>query len=918
MTAELEAMTANQTESRPKKREKFGSYGDKIDTEIDDYIVRVAHINVQTMPREEDDLRMHNLRRWAKETKASIISLPETNWDYNMIHHEERPDTFIPRWFQGTKVISTWLKRDEHDITHERSQQGGVTLVSHSRIAGTINKSGIDQSKLGRWVWQRFQGANHYRTTVISLYFPNNNQRQTGSVYMQQAAVLAQKYPDEQKDVINEYVKDLTDFAEERISEGDQILIMGDFNQDTQRWSSPLIKALMGLGMRNLIEERHKGVKLPPTFERGSHAIDAIWGTSLLSFEAAGHEDFEKTPFSSHCGIWGDLKITSIIGNGMEASVRPAYRRLQTKIPKIKNKYNKIADEQFKSRKLDERWDKLDTAVRHQGYITAEQESQYNAMHLENRRCLIAAERRCSKIRCGMVDFSVKVHDAMGSIICWRLLIAREKLKGKKNRPRSVTVKRRSKKWNFDISQANGLNLEELKLKEAEAVKEYLKVKPKAGTLREEFFSELAFDRSQEDGVKMESHLKQIIHQHNENKMWSRIKAATKKITGGAASYVETKVNNETVRITERGPLEAAITKANKSKLQQTNNIEIRSEPLRSHFGEQGDVNKWEQIHKGTLRLPDDFPAEKGLKLFFERIASNHLPYIDIIPTEEEYNKGWKKMREKTSCAPPIHFGHFRAPAVGSTVSKIHTITSNLPMIAGFVPDLWKECVNTMLVKKINDMRPEKLRLVTLLEPQYLQNTKLVNKSMMAHAEKHNALAPEQYGSRRGKNSRTHCLHKRLLYDRTRLQHSTLVLIANDLKSCYDRIVMMVAYLVLRDYGISEEVAKVVTTCMMEMRHKIRTTYGDSKEYYGGDKWEDGIKPAGNGQGNGDGPGLFTGISSECLDILRKEGYGVEIISAVSQVTLVLCGFAFVDDADITQSGKTVPDAMKKAQETHS
>ena len=73
-------------------------------------------------------------------------------------------------------------------------------------------------------------------------------------------------------------------------------------------------------------------------------------------------------------------------------------------------------------------------------------------------------------------------------------------------------------------------------------------------------------------------------------------------------------------------------------------------------------------------------------------------------------------------------------------------------------------------------MRAKKLRLITLLEPQYLQVAKIVNREMMANAEWYNALAPEQYCSQRGKNSRKHCLHKCLLFDLTRVKHAILVL----------------------------------------------------------------------------------------------------------------------------------------------
>lgn len=888
-------------------------FGDKQRKQISDDTIRIEGLNVNTIPI-NDDIRMEGLKNWATNSQASILPLTEINRNWTKIHPDQHPEHYMMGWWNQASINKTWLKDNDYEERNKR-QYGGVAIITNNRLASTISARGYDKKKLGRWTWVTYRGRNNYRTTLICLYYPCNSTASEGTVYMQQATALDKKHPGEQKDPYKEYLSDLQNLLEEKIEKGENILVTGDFNQDIQRWNAPIVQLLHQHGLKELIAERHNNCQLPPTFDSGSHAIDGLFGSQVFQIEAGGYKEFGTNILSNHRAYWADIPIHQILGGGLETVVRPKGRRLQTHIPRIKSKYNLIVNREITRRKLVQRLQALYNSVKDTKRMDDSQLKKFNKMIAEQRRCMQIAERNCTKLRRGEVPYSEEVRNAMGKVVCWGLIVQREAMKGKKRRPHAKLVRLRIKRWKFTENYKH-LTLKEMKKELKKADSEWRKLKPKALEKRDEFLSKLANDKSMEDGMKPESHLKQLRNLETIKNLFRRIKNATRKSIGGAASYIEViQPDGSRKRITTQGPMERGIRTANEEKLQQVKNVDLRKEPLQSHFGEQGDLKKWEQIHRGELQLPTDYIAEPGLRMFMDAISKNHLPPIDIIPNDEEYNKSWKKMREKTSCAPPLHFGHFIAPNEGSPASLVNTMIGTIPCITGAIPDAWKECVNTMLVKKINDMRAEKLRLVTLLQPQYLHASKLANKQMMAHAEMYHALAAEQYGSRKRKNSRTHCLNKRLVYDLTRIQHAIMVLIANDLKSCYDRILMIIAYETMRHLGLSEQVSACLALCMMEMKHRIRTIFGDSEEYYGGDKWEGNIKPAGNGQGNGNGPGLWAGISSICLDIMREEGYGREMESAITQSTILLTGFAFVDDTDLIQIGTTTTETLKTAQE---
>ena len=59
-----------------------------------------------------------------------------------------------------------------------------------------------------------------------------------------------------------------------------------------------------------------------------------------------------------------------------------------------------------------------------------------------------------------------------------------------------------------------------------------------------------------------------------------------------------------------------------------------------------------------------------------------------------------------------------------------------------------------MIPKKLlGEHRPEKLRLILLMDARFNHNNKLIGRKMMEYGEKHGLLAEEQYGSRQNMHS---------------------------------------------------------------------------------------------------------------------------------------------------------------------
>ena len=53
-------------------------------------------------------------------------------------------------------------------------------------------------------------------------------------------------------------------------------------------------------------------------------------------------------------------------------------------------------------------------------------------------------------------------------------------------------------------------------------------------------------------------------------------------------------------------------------------------------------------------------------------------------------------------------------------------------------------------------------------------------------------------------------------------------------------------------------------------------------------------------------PTIWVMISAILLTIMRDNGYGLDIISCLTQLSLLIAGFSFIDDTDIINAAKSV------------
>ena len=132
-----------------------------------------------------------------------------------------------------------------------------------------------------------------------------------------------------------------------------------------------------------------------------------------------------------------------------------------------------------------------------------------------------------------------------------------------------------------------------------------------------------------------------------------------------------------------------------------------------------------------------------------------------------------------------------------------------------------------------------------------------------------------------------------------------MILCSNDAKSCYDRIVHLIASIAMQHLGLPPEPIKCMITTIQDMEHYIRAGFRDSEVSMSGvdsmDKPFQGIL-----QGNGSGPVLWLAVSIPLIEMMRTRGHGIKYRTPISLEKDDFVGFAFVDDTDLVAGDLTL------------
>ena len=224
-------------------------------------------------------------------------------------------------------------------MSSSKFQPGGTALLAINHLSNrALSQRLQDPTGLGRWCSSLFQGKNHTLFRLIQVYRPcKPNPNSNNGTYQQHSRFFLQKQittcPRTQ------FLTDLYSFLSTCINNGEQIIVMGDFNEDVT--SPPISTFFASLHMRNLlssIQDNHN-LDHQPTFSRGNSTIDGIFATHGILATRGGYLHSHSFD-TDHKPIWIDIPLQSVFATTNPPVIPLHRRRLKNEDPRVVNKFN--------------------------------------------------------------------------------------------------------------------------------------------------------------------------------------------------------------------------------------------------------------------------------------------------------------------------------------------------------------------------------------------------------------------------------------------------------------------------------------------------------------------------------------------------------------------------------------------------
>ena len=502
------------------------------------------------------------------------------------------------------------------------------------------------------------------------------------STFTQQKQAL--RANDIEKCPIHQLKEDLCSQVDDWLQNGDQVIVMGDFNDNVKEpASNGLISMLSNLGLREVILERHSKKRAPRTYAHSTKIIDGIFASPTIVIRKGGYSELTHGA-SDHRLLWIDLDTDKIFGNIMHKSICPNARRLRYNDPIATKKFMHHLHEYNKQRPM---WlyevDLLDRAVT--TTMTKEQEAFYEDIDRHFIQAIKYAEKRCRHIYLGKVQFSKEYKILHARITLWKWAIRRKE--GRKINARTMINLQKKAKYKNDSSK---LSLIQMKVKLQSAKQEYIDFLPTAPEARISWMEELALEREKKNQTRQESEIKKILHREEVTTATRRIKRMNGTIRNMGLTMITERRDDKVIEITDKEELEATIMRTNKRKFQQCKDTPFYSEPIKTYFDQACTSDNFDKILHGNFNV--SCINNRHARLILRKMKRHPLAKdVDIDFNTEKFRKEWLKSKETTSSGiSDLNFSILMTICKESyPISKMLASLSAITQRTGYSPNRW-------------------------------------------------------------------------------------------------------------------------------------------------------------------------------------------------------------------------------------
>ncbi len=598
------------------------SFGDVQQAKRDN-ILRVGFQNIYNLPEDSRTSKSRQLVDYVVQKDYDCYMMAEIGLNWRKVGVNDR-------WFERVlgkfKTSRTVLAHNVTELCQSKVlQTGGVGLISTDEVTHRIMSTGKDPTGLGRWCWTRFQGKNGIKVRTISVYRPCEAPGAT-TTYQQQLRFLRHHQVEfEPREALYE---DLYMECADWIEEGNQLILGIDANEDVRTGATAAF--FKALGMREAILAKHVQVSPPATHNRNNQRqpIDGLFVTPGLKAVAAGYKAFGVGCPSDHRVLWADFTYEDAFGVSGTPLVHPGVRRLNTKNPRLVEKYVQQLRQQLVHSGLAKRLFALETCAAHHGWSDALQ-AEYDDIQVTHIKLRKHIERNLRKLRMGGVPWSPKLQGFRDAIELWSMIVRKRKgVTVSNTRIRRYMAK--TGVWDAFEPDATAA-AHNLKT----AHRTYRHAKQQAISWRDEFLLSIADANASKYGTSVDQEWKKLTRVEGQKTQARNVKRMLKKLGKNSTTKLYYTCDGVRTECTDKVSMEEACIAENTARFSQTEATPPMTEPLLSDLGYLADTEAAQRILDGTYEIPADLDPYAALLI-------QELRMSDSIRNSPPCPQGWK------------------------------------------------------------------------------------------------------------------------------------------------------------------------------------------------------------------------------------------------------------------------------------
>ena len=786
---------------------------------------------------------------------------------------------------------------------------GGTFILASGDICGKILGKSINDP-MGRWTQLRIAGRDNLVLNVFCAYQVCKKNVKT-AMKKDKFTAIAQQISMLRRDGVNDpnprkqFRKDLLKCMKKCITDKEEILLVGDFNEALGSDHQGMAKIFRELHLVDIMSAMH-GVQEVSTYARGKERLDYAGGTARVAeaCENGGYDPFNLRFYSDHRGFFLDFNTERLLGTIHHPMAPKALRAVKAKDPKgntnyIRTKYAHLEHQKF-FRDLD-----ILSEIQEPNHDLAER------LDKEMIRAAKTAAKRCKKRR--NTRWSRKLDLARKRKTVLQTVLTQHRTKRDMSQPiQSLQTQGASDFIIPMMVKECQAKLKEMQKEISDIIKNDFKVR------HDELRDLVATLEASGDDEKKKKILARLIKAEELKSVFQKLQAVRGRMGSKGLSYIEVPVDpnadpklcTEWKKIDMPDEIVKYLLERNQKHFGQANGTPLTCPPLSDILDWSASTETADLILEGDY---DDDELDEITALMLRHMKrSTTLDSLSLQITEESLVNRVKKWDEGTSTSPSgIDLGHIHALIQRHSIDKedsefaelemqrkelirAHVVLINYALRFGYSYQRWKTVVNIMIEKDQNNPKIHRLRVIHIYEWDYNLLLGMQWREMIYNSEKLGTLNEGQFGSRPGHRASDVTMIEEMKNEISRASRKSIINFDKDATSCYDRILAALASLASRKHGVQRTVVMVNAKTLEEAKFKIKTMLGVTEEFY---QHCELFPIYGTGQGSGNSPQIWCIISSVLFDCHAERAHGATFESPDRRESITMYMIGFVDDS---------------------